>query len=98
MPYAPRQVLRWANPPPPRANAEPLVRRPKSSQWDAVASQLKGEAGTYAVIFEGTYAQACGILTAVNGAKLKCFEPAGAFRATMRGTTEVYAKYVGGKR
>lgn len=99
----PRKVLRWADPPPLEEWQQRAAHSnggSRGSQWDAVADALRGEPGTWAVIFEGPRNTVASIANVVRIGALRCFAPAGSFAVTRRavdGTqiVELYAKYVG---
>lgn len=91
-------IIRWEEPRPARASS---WRPNPGSMWDDVAEALKFEAPSSAVIAEHvTRYDALTLLTLINSARVSCFRPAGAYRATTRKdddapTFTVYAKYVG---
>lgn len=94
------RIIRWEDPPPAR-NGRGAGGRPLGSRWDEVAETLRDEPGRWAVIVEGTAAQASAATARIRLATARCFAPAGTFEARVRSDTggvhTVYARHVGGE-
>lgn len=70
---------------------------PRGSKWTPIAEALKSRPGQWACI--GRNVQT-GVVTAIRGGQLKCWQPKGAFEVTVRNHTsrwsgDVYVRYVG---
>lgn len=93
----PLHVIRWQRPP---KSKTPHEHRPRPSQYDVVAAELRDNQGVWGVIFEGDPGRAAGLSSHIRNGTLACFRPAGAFEAVSRmdcGKRVVFARYVGGE-
>ena len=90
----PPKKLEWEEPPPRPPRKQP------GSKWDPIAKALKSRPGQWACIGRDIPTS---IIPVINDAKLKCFQPAGAFESVSRNHTarwqaDVYARYVGDEK
>lgn len=87
-------VIKWEDP--------PASKQRRGGKWAPIADELKANPGKWALVAEDIK-HAGTLLAGIKNGKIKAFEPAGAFEATSRSTTDnktgsrtfnVYARYL----
>lgn len=97
-PDGPPRVIRWEAPPPRTRHDDPARPQPHSKHA-ALAADLRGRPGEWALVLIASKGSATSIANTINNGIIAEFRPSGTFEAVTRsvgaGRYHAYARYLG---